>query len=176
MEKIIVVTTLVIAFASLQGAYAQKKNTYPLKKDVETIDGIIRASYEVVSGEAGVVRDWERDLSLHHSNAVYSFQEEVNGILRQVTMSLKDFHKETDTLVAQTAFYESELNREVRVFGNIAHVWSTYETRLVKNGPVIRRGINSIQLYFAENRWWIISWTFDKERGSRKIPQTFDAN
>ncbi len=91
-------------------------------------------------------------------------------------MSLKDFHKETDTLDAKTAFYESELTKEVRVFGNIAHVWSTYETRLEKNGPVVRRGINSVQLYYSENRWWIISWTFDKERGERKIPQTFSKN
>ncbi|MBB6270706.1 hypothetical protein HDF26_001133 [Pedobacter cryoconitis] len=152
------------------------KKKYPLKKDVTTIDGIISASYEVVSGEAGEVRAWERDLSLHDPNAVYSFQEEINGRLQQVAMPLKDFHKETDTLVSKTAFYESEINKEVRVFGNIAHVWSTYETRLVKNGPVVRRGINSIQLYYSADRWWIVSWTFDKERGDRKIPQTFDRN
>jgi len=141
------------------------KKKYPLKKDVTTIDGIISASYEVVSGEAGEVRAWERD-----------FQEEINGRLQQVAMPLKDFHKETDTLVSKTAFYESEINKEVRVFGNIAHVWSTYETRLVKNGPVVRRGINSIQLYYSADRWRIVSWTFDKERGDRKIPQKFDRN
>ncbi|MBB5638282.1 hypothetical protein HDE68_004211 [Pedobacter cryoconitis] len=140
------------------------KKKYPLKKDV-TIDGIISASYEVVSGEAGEVRAWERD-----------FQEEIIGRLLQVAMPLKDFHKETDTLVSKTAFYESEINKEVRVFGNIVHVWSTYETRLVKNGPVVRRGINSIQLYYSADRWWIASWTFDKERSDRKIPQTFDRN
>lgn len=159
---------------------AQQKNpakmNYPLQKDVATIDGIMKASYDVVSGEAGVVRQWERDLSLHHPNAIYSFQEETNGKLEQVSMSLADFHKETDTMVAKTAFYENEINREVRIFGNIAHVWSTYETRLEKNGPVARRGINSVQLYYSENRWWIISWTFDKERNDRKIPQTFDKN
>lgn len=40
-------------------------------------------------------------------------------------MTLQEFHKETDDMVFGTAFYESEINREVRVFGNIAHVWST---------------------------------------------------
>lgn len=173
--KKITLNTITILFFSLP-LYAQQKIKYPLQKDVVTINGIMKASYEVVSGEAGDFRSWERDLSLHNPNAVYSFQEEVNGKLQQVSMSLKDFHKETDTMVAKTAFYEGEINREVRVFGNIAHVWSTYETRLVKNGPVVRRGINSVQLYYSENRWWIISWTFDKERGSTKIPQTFDEN
>lgn len=147
---------------------------YPLKEDVVSINGIIKATYEAVSGEAGEKRQWERDLSLHDPNAIYSFpSEKATGSPKQTTMPLKDFHKETDTMVATTAFYENEINREVRVFGTIAHVWSTYETRLVKNGPVVRRGINSIQLYYSEGRWWIISWIFDKERENQKIPQTF---
>lgn len=171
MMKAILKITLTIIMTT-QISNAQK---YPLKEDVSTINGIMNATYEAVSGEAGEKRQWERDLSLHDPNAIYSFSlENASGKLQQTTMSLKDFHKETDTMVAKTAFYENEINREIHVFGNIAHVWSTYETRLVKNGPVARRGINSIQLYYNEGRWWIISWTFDKEREDRKIPQTFD--
>lgn len=157
-------------------ANRKKRKKFPLIEDVTTIGGLIKASYEVVSGEAGAKREWERDLLLHNPNAVYSFTQNSNGKLSQVTMSLKDFHKETDTMVMNTAFYENEINREVRLFGNIAHVWSTYETRLVKNGPVARRGINSIQLYFEDGRWWIVSWTFGKETENMKIPSTFDTN
>ncbi|WP_242499221.1 hypothetical protein [Flavobacterium sp. 140616W15] len=171
MMKVILKIILTIIM-STQISNAQK---YPLKEDVATINGIIKATYEAVSGEAGEKRQWERDLSLHDPNAIYSFPlENTAGKTQQTTMPLKDFHKETDTMVAKTAFYENEVNREVRVFGNIAHVWSTYETRLAKNGPVARRGINSIQLYYNEGRWWITSWTFDKEKEDRKIPQTFD--
>jgi hypothetical protein len=156
---------------------AQNTNiNYPIEKDLATSDGIITASYEVVSVEAGDLRAWERDLSLHDPNAVYSFQENVNGSLKKVTMILKDFHKETNEMVAETAFYESEVNNEVRVFGNIAHVWSTYQTPLEKNNPVVRRGINSIQLYRANERWYIVWCTFYKERGDLRIPQTFDRN
>lgn len=149
---------------------------FPLKEDVSTIAGMMKASYEVVSGEAGAPRQWERDLSLHDPNAVYSFPNKVDGKVKQVTMTLKEFHKETDNMTATTDFYESEITREVRVFGNIAHVWSTYETRLKKDGPVVRRGINSIQLYWENERWWIVSWTFDGERENNKIPKTFDRN
>lgn len=159
-----------------QNSKAQESiKKYPLEKDVLTIDGIIKAFYEVVSGEAGEKRQWERDLSIHNPNAVYSYLDNVNGELKQVTMSLKDFHKETDVMVMETAFYESEINREVRVFGNIAHVWSTYETRLIKNGPVARRGINSIQLFFENEKWSIVSLIFERER-AEKIPKTFEPN
>jgi len=148
---------------------------YPLANDVLTIEGIINAFYEVVSGEAGEKRQWERDLSIHNPNAIYSYLDDVNGELKQVTMSLKDFHKETDEMVMKTAFYESEINREVRIFGNIAHVWSTYETRLVRNGSLARRGINSIQLFFDKGKWSIVSLIFERER-AEKIPKTFMPN
>ena len=159
-----------------QSSKAQElTKNYPLEKDVLTIDGIIKAFYEVVSGEAGEKRQWERDSSIHDPNAIYSYLDNVNGELKQVTMSLKDFHKETDAMIMETAFYESEINREVRLFGNIAHVWSTYETRLVKNGPVARRGINSIQLFFDKEKWSIVSLVFERER-AEKIPKTFEPN
>lgn len=142
--------------------------------DVKTIDSIIKASYEVVSGEKGVKRQWERDANLHHQKAVYSYFD--NEKQMQATMTLQEFHKETDEMTFQTSFYESEVNREVRLYGNIAHVWSTYETKLQKDGNVARRGINSIQLIFENNRWYIISWTFCGETNDNKIPKTFDEN
>lgn len=161
---------LLLAMENIQAQAPQ----YPLKEDVATIAGLMKATYEAVSGEAGEKRQWARDRSLHHPSAVYSFPHQVNGQWVQVTMTLKDFHKTTDQMVAKTAFYEKEINREVRLFGNIAHVWSTYETRLSKNGPVARRGINSVQLAYHQGRWWIISWIFDRETRHNQIPKTFD--
>ncbi len=144
------------------------------ENDVKTIDALIKASYEVVSGEKGAKRQWERDNYIHHSKAVYSYFSRQKG--KQVTLTLPEFHKETDEMVFDTDFYENEVNREVRIFGNIAHVWSTYETRLEKDGKVERRGINSFQLIYEKNRWHIISLIFCGENESNIIPKTFDRN
>lgn len=175
MKRTILKLILIISMTTQNSKAQELTRNYPLKKDVLTIDGIIKAFYEVVSGEAGEKRQWERDLSIHNPNAIYSYLDNVGGELKQVTMSLKDFHKETDAMVLETAFFESEINREVRIFGNIAHVWSTYETRLIKNGPVARRGINSIQLFFENGKWSIVSLIFERER-AEKIPKTFEPN
>jgi hypothetical protein len=141
-------------------------------KDVLSIDALINASYEVVSGKKGAARPWQRDHYLHHPKAVYSyFSKDKN---QQVYYTLEEFHKETNAMVFHTDFYESEINREVRIFGNIAQVWSTYETRLEAQGPVKRRGINSIQLIYENKRWYILSWTFCGENDRYKIPKTFD--
>ncbi len=142
--------------------------------DVKSIDAIMKASYEVVSGRKGAKRQWERDNYLHHPEAVYSYFSKEKD--RQVYYTLAEFHKETDDMVFHTDFYESEINREVRVFGNIAQVWSTYETRLEKEGSVERRGINSVQLIYENNRWYIFSWIFSGESENNTIPRTFDKN
>ncbi|UHO40811.1 hypothetical protein H5J24_12805 [Chryseobacterium capnotolerans] len=149
-----------------------KAQNKTFENDAKTIDALMKASYEVVSGEKGTKRQWERDHYLHHPKAVYSYFDREKK--KQATMTLEEFHKETDDMVFHTAFYENEVNREVRIFGNIANVWSTYETRLKKDGKVERRGINSIQLVFENNRWYIISWTFCGETDENKIPKTFD--
>ncbi|ENA1807928.1 hypothetical protein ABF226_002383, partial [Flavobacterium psychrophilum] len=171
MRQLLFCLTFFFLTMTINNLNAQNKN---YEKDGQTIDALMKATYEVVSGEKGAKREWERDNYLHHPKAVYSYFDGEQK--KQSTMTLEEFHKETDEMVFGTAFYESEVNREVRIFGNIAHVWSTYETRLEKNDKVERRGINSIQLIFENNRWYIISWTFCGENDKNIIPKTFDRN
>lgn len=171
--KIILVTVFASAlsfscFSQNSIDMKKPKSIYPMLDDVKTIDGLIKASYEVVSGAKGTPRQWERDKSLHHPKAVYSYP--VRGKNEQLTMTLSEFHKETDDIVYASGFYESEIGREVKQFGNMANVWSAYETRTEKGGPVVARGINSIQLYHDGERWWIVSWVFDREKPQNPIP------
>jgi len=142
------------------------ENTYPLKEDVETIDGIIKAYYEVVSGEAGAPRQWVRDNSLHHPDALIVFTgKDLDGRSYASTMNLGEFHN--DTRAYENGFWESEIHRKTERFGNIAHVWSTYKTK--RGDGTNSGGINSIQLYNDGDRWWIISWMFDSERLDNQI-------
>ena len=76
-----------------------------------------------------------------------------------------------DALLAERDFFEVETGREVRVFGNIAHVWSAYEARHAPDDAVPeRRGINSIQLYRGEEGWKIIHMIWDNERDGVPLP------
>jgi hypothetical protein len=180
--SIILILTLAVVFTGsdtmvkAQNAKNSATAKYPLKEDVSTIEGIIKASYEIVSGKAKEKRNWARDNSLHHKNARYYFFDRLGDQLKITSMSLEEFHKLTDEVVEDDGFYESEVNREVRVFGKMAHVWSTYETRLAKDGAVVRRGINSVQLLYENNRWFIVSWVFEGESKDAPIPKTFDRN
>jgi hypothetical protein len=43
----------------------------------------------------------------------------------------------------------------------------------VITGPVMERGINSIELFCDGTRFWISSWSFDNETEKNKIPTEY---
>ena len=163
---------LLLLAAMVHPALAQDAApTYPLDEDVATLDGIIRAYYEVVSAPAGVPRQTARDRSLHHPDAraiVTGVDSTGQPFIRNMTLG--EFHAG----MGLGAFFEHEIHRETQRFGNIAHVWSTYAWRRSADGPVEGRGINSIQLYHDGTRWWITAWIYDSERPGNEIPPRWD--
>jgi hypothetical protein len=50
---------------------------------------------------------------------------------------------------------------------------STYSSSTTPDGEPYDRGINSIQLTWDGERWWIVSWIFDSERPGNPIPPEF---
>lgn len=160
---------LILLFGLLSLTHSEAQNPYPLQKDVATLDGIIKAYYEVVSGPQGP-KQTERDRSLHHASAnVMVSGITITGEPFLRMMTLKEFHANTPL----DEFYESEIHRITETFGNITHVWSTYEYRDKPKGPFIGRGINSIQLYNDGERWWILGWVYDSERTSNPLPKKY---
>jgi hypothetical protein len=74
----------------------------------------------------------------------------------------------------ENGFYEKEIARRTEQFGNIAHVWSIYESRHNKNDPEpFMRGINSIQLFNDGKRWWIVNIYWQQESAENPIPQKY---
>ena len=59
----------------------------------------------------------------------------------------------------------------MRRFGNIAHVFSTYEFRATERGRVQGRGVNSIEMFWDGQRWWIAAAIWDDERPDNPIPR-----
>jgi len=131
------------------------------RADVESIDAIIGAYYEVVSGPAGVVADVERDRYLHHpEHWIAISRREADGTHVLDVQSLDDYHGEEPQPRGQP-FYEWETERVVQRFGDVAHVWSSYVSARSPGGEPFDHGVNSISLWFDGDRWWIMNWMFD---------------
>ncbi|MGA8223342.1 MAG: hypothetical protein WB780_16970 [Candidatus Acidiferrales bacterium] len=141
-------------------------------EDVSSLDGIIKAYYEVVSGPAGEPRQWSRDRTLYIPGVRFvSMNVDKKGEPVAHVMDHQQFVDSSDAYVTSKGFFEWEIHRETKRFGNIAHIFSTYESRITKDGPVIARGVNSIELFWDGKRWWIASAIWDEEREDNPLPK-----
>jgi hypothetical protein len=58
-------------------------------------------------------------------------------------------------------------------YGAIVHVFSTYETKEKKDGPVTNRGINSIQLFFNGDRYFVTTIFWSAESMGFPLPEKY---
>ena len=137
--------------------------------DVASLDAIMRAVYDVISGPAGAKRDWNRMRSLFTSNARL-MPLAPNG-LRSGTV--EDYISSSGPMLERDGFFEQEIARTVEQYGDIAHVFSTYQARRTADGPVFMRGINTFQLARHGGRWWVVSIMWQQEAPERPIPPQY---
>jgi hypothetical protein len=69
------------------------------------------------------------------------------------------------------SFWEGELWRETRQFEDVAHVLSAYETRRTRDSEALNRGVNSIQLFRRDGRWWVSAMIWRREGRNVRIPE-----
>ena len=144
--------------------------------DVASIDAIIAAAYDSISGPAGQKRDWDRERSLYYPGArlIPTAKPGTNSDLAPQMLDVDGFIARVEPYFAEQGFYEKEIARRTEQFGNIAHVWSTYESRHNPDDPEpFMRGINSIQLFYDGNRWWIVTIYWRQESTAHPIPEEY---
>jgi hypothetical protein len=145
-------------------------NPYPARAaDVASIDAILRALYDVISGPAGQKRDWDRMRSLFVADARLM----PKGAAGLRVGRVEDYIAMSGPLLERDGFIEGEIARRTEQFGDIAHVFSTYEARNRDGGPVIMRGINSIQLVRHDGRWWVVSIMWQHESPASPLPRRY---
>jgi len=127
-----------------------------------TLDEIIAAMYDQVSFEPGTRPDWNRQLELFAPGA-RMVRVNDDGIFEFDLESYRVNFEEMIDSGTMPSFWEGELWRETRVFDDVAHVLSAYETRRSREGEVLNRGVNSIQLFRRGDRWWISAMIWRRE-------------
>ena len=146
--------------------------------DVESIDAIIAAAYDVISGPAGKKRDWARERSLFAPGArlipTATIAGKTDVDLAPLVLDVEGYIARVEPLFEKEGFYETEIVRRVEQFGQIAHVWSTYESRHEPSDrEPFMRGINSIQLFNDGKRWWILSIYWQHESAQHPLPKKY---
>ena len=143
--------------------------------DLTTIPGILAATYAVISGPAGEQRDWARFLDLFapghgRLTAMYRTPEGKRGF-RGITP--EQYAELGQAQFDQEGFFEVPIGHTVESFGSIAHVFSSYEARRSPTAEPFMRGINSFQLLWDGERWYVLSILWDTENPDQPIPARY---
>ncbi|MDH3492869.1 MAG: hypothetical protein OEM82_04920 [Acidobacteriota bacterium] len=175
-----VVFVLLVSFAAAQEKGSteeakEKKVTPDYSADHKSIDSIINATYGVISGPKGQKRDWDRFRALFHADArLIPSGKGRNGEIGASASTPDGYIGRSEPFLMQNGFYEQEIARRSEIFGNIAHVFSTYEARfaLEDKNPFLR-GINSFQLFYDGKRWWIMTIYWLAESPENPLPEKY---
>jgi hypothetical protein len=143
--------------------------------DVKSVDAIVHALYDVISGPAGQARDWNRFRSLFYGGArlIPTGKRPNDPQIGARVLTPEDYVERVTPFFAKEGFYENEASRKMEQFGNIAQVFSTYESRHAKGEQPFQRGINSIQLFNDGTRWWVMTVMWDAETPQKPIPTEY---
>lgn len=127
--------------------------------------------YSSISFEPGARPDWSRTREIFAADAR----------MMRITdrgMFVFDGASYIDDIEAKIAsaelpsFWEAEIWRETREFGEMAHVLSAYESKTSRDGEFLARGVNSIQMFRDASGWHIGAMTWRRDGEHVRISPT----
>ena len=172
MKKLLPVAVLFFSVATVMAQTPKEANP----TDVSSLDAIMKSVYDVISGEAGKARDWDRFRSLfyHDARLIPTGKNPQTGEVGARPMSPEDYIKRSEPFLLKEGFFEREVARRVEQYGNIAHVFSTYESfHTAADKQPFMRGINSFQLLNDGKRWWVLTIYWQGETPENPIPKQY---
>jgi hypothetical protein len=148
--------------------------------DVATLDAILAAVYDSISGAKGQKRNWDRFRTLFIPGARLiptgkqpAGQPDAPKFGARV-LTPEEFITSSGKFMEEQGFFERSIANHIETFGNIAHVFSVYEGHQGSpDGKPFVRGINSIQLMNDGKRWWVVTIFWQAEDASNPLPQKY---
>lgn len=172
---------LLIALSFCFSSFANKFFTDSIPanpSDVSSVNTIIAAVYDVISGPAGQKRNWDRIRTLFIPEAhMIATGKRATGELVKRVLSVEDYINASGPILEKDGFFEKEIGRKSEEYGNIVQLFSTYESRrATTDDKPFMRGINSFQLWNDGKRWWIVNIFWQSESKDNPIPEKYIGN
>src|ERR1044072_4369574 len=130
MKKILI-PVLFLLFCSAAKASNVKIDSIPAEpKDVSSPEALVAAVYDVISGPAGQKRNWDRMRTLFVPDArmIPTGKRQTGESTRRV-LSVEEYITNSGPFLEKDGFFESEIGKRTEQYGNIVHVFSTYESK-----------------------------------------------
>jgi len=170
----LVVSLFALSILAIAQSSQVAKPSEAAAADVASPEAILKATYDVISGPAGVQRDWNRLRSLCIPEVRFVVVANPGSDKPVHSYDIDGFIASADKALATEGFYERGIANRIERFDRMAHVFSTYESRHNANDPKpFERGINSFQLANDGKRWWIVSIFWEGEQAEHPIPKKY---
>ncbi len=145
-----------------------------VREAAQTPAGLIEALYDMVSFDAGPEPDWEMFRDVFLEDALIVFSPSRTQPMRPMSVAgfIEDWESFfRDANIGETGFYENIAAMKVTEFGGLAHAFVVFEPRIGPDPPERQvRGLDSIELSWDGERWWVAAITTDFERPGQTIP------
>ena len=168
MKKILLVFFILISATTLTAQEKMSADTNAAK----SIDGIVKEVLRLVSGEKGKTRNWEALRNLFLPTATFTVLNNSDSIAQPVeTVSLDDFIKLMHDEYYEQGYLEYEIGKTIDEYNGIANVFQSFYGKDSENRE--ERGINSYQLVYFKNRWWVANLLWTGDTNGVKIPDKY---
>lgn len=166
---------LVLSLLTAAPLAAQQAAPPPRPEDVASVDAIMRAIYDVISGPAGQKRDWDRMRSLFLPGArLIPTGRSPDGQHVARVWTVEEYIANAGPRLEEMGFFEREIGRAQEQYGNIVHLMSAYDSKRTAEDPQpFARGVNSFQLFNDGSRWWVVTIYWEQESTASPIPARF---
>jgi hypothetical protein len=147
-----------------------------VQNDATAIRATLDTLYKAFSFDARSGADWNTIRDQCAEGAVFVAPITSKGTPRAVGIDefLREFHEYVmSEAVRNTGLHERIVSAKIDYFGKIGHAYVAFEGFVPGLDVVTRRGLDSIQLVKAGDRWKVVSFTTQNETSLEKLPARF---
>lgn len=140
---------------------------------LQSIEGITNKMIELISGDIGEERNWAeyRNLFLPRAQKM-SIRTTKDGKSSVSVMNIEEFVRNVGPGYARAGFEEYAIGLTVNEFNGIAVVFQSFYCKTL-TGTYEKRGINSYQLVYLNDRWWIANTLYTNESDDMPLPDKY---
>jgi hypothetical protein len=139
---------------------------------VHSINGIVKEMLRLVSGEKGRLRNWEAFRNLFLPTAYFIVLNHNDSFPQPLdSVNLEGFIKLMHDQYYDDGYLEYEISKVVNEYNGIANVFQSFYGKDSENKE--EKGINSYQLVYFTNRWWIANLVWTGDSNGVKVPNKY---
>ena len=139
---------------------------------VKSIDQILKKMLDIISGEKGKMRDWDAFRNLFLPTVNFTVLDNSDPASHPIeTVNLEEFIKLMHDPYYEEGYLEYETGKTVDQYNGLANVFQSFYGKDSEGRE--ERGINSYQLVFFHDRWWIANLVWVLAAKGKPIPKKY---